>query len=102
VPRLIGTVYGACDVLALPIPLGSGVPKIGDYSVTTKFYGVGMVDGRVCFTDYDYGMVHITRNTITAQGSVAAGLKNPAGLLLIPEGAVMEPGTQLGTLVLVK
>jgi sugar lactone lactonase YvrE len=102
VPRLIGTVYGACDVLALPIPLGSGVPKIGDYSVATKFYGVGMVDGRVCFTDYDYGMVHITRSAVTAQGSVAAGLKNPAGLLLIPEGAVMEPGTQLGTLVLVK
>ncbi len=102
VPRLIGTVYGACDVMALPLPLSTSYSKIGDYSVWTKFYGVGMVDGLVCFSDYDYGMVHFTRGTITAQGTLAAGLRNPSAILLVPEGGAAWPDVASGTMMFLK
>lgn len=99
--RVYGTVYGASDVFSLTAALDSGM-KIGDYSVSTKFYGVGVVDGRICFTDYDYGMVHIIRSALTAQGTIAVGLKNPAALLLVPEGAKAWPDIASGTLMRVK
>lgn len=102
VPRIIGSVYGSCDVLSLPLPLGDAYAKIGDYNIWTKFYDISSVDGRICFTDFDYGMVHIVRSTLTAQGTIAAGLKNPAELLLIPEGAEAWPDVASGTLISLK
>ncbi len=101
-PRVIGSVYGACDVMSLPLPLGDAFSKIGDYNVWTKFYDINIVDGQVCYTDFDYGMVHIIRSTLTAQGTVALGLKNPAELLLIPEGAKAWPDIGSGTLIRLK
>lgn len=56
----------------------------------------------MCYTDFDYGMVHIIRSTLTAQGTVALGLKNPAELLLIPEGAKAWPDIESGTLIRLK
>ncbi len=47
-PRVIGSVYGACDVMSLPLPLGDAFSKIGDYNVWTKFYDINIVDGQVC------------------------------------------------------
>lgn len=99
--RVYGTVFGSCDVFSLTAELDSSV-KIGDYNVWTKFFGMGVVDGRVCFADYDYGMVHVIRGTLTAQGTIAAGLKNPAAVLLVPEGAKAWPDVASGTLIRVK
>jgi hypothetical protein len=101
-PRVIGSVYGACDVISLPLPLSNAFARIGDYSVWTKFYDINIVDGQVCYTDFDYGMVHVIRSTLTAQGTVALGLKNPAELLLIPEGAKAWPDIESGTLIRLK
>ena len=72
--------------MSLPLPLGDAFSKIGDYNVWTKFYDINIVDGQVCYTDFDYGMVHIIRSVDCARNGRSQAQES-AELLLIPEGA---------------
>ncbi len=95
--RLIGTVYGACDVFQLSADLQTN-SRIGDYAVWTKYYGLGMIGSMLLFTDYDLGMIH----PLTSSGAlaVASGLNTPAHFVYLTTGGEVSDYSFMGTCIL--
>jgi len=95
--RLIGSVFGSCDLFQLSSDLLSNL-KIGDYSTWTQYLGINVINSTVYFSNYDQGLVHWLKSYST-QGTIASGLKSPAHMVYLPEGGAAYPDAVLGTCV---
>jgi len=98
--RLVGSVFGSCDLFQLSSDLQTGL-KIGDFSTWTQYLGIDVVNATVYFSNYDQGLVHWLKSSST-QGTIASGLKSPAHFVTIPEGGAAYPDAVMGTCVRVR
>ena len=98
--RLIGSVYGACDLFQFNADLQTS-SKIGDFFVWTAYFGISLIGQDVCFSNYDQGLVHWLKSFST-QGTIASGLISPAQFIVLPEGGEAYLDTMTGTCIRIR